>query len=129
MDRVTAIERKAQTILIVEDEEFLRSAVSKALRRMGNTVLEAYDGNGAIQLIQDYADSIDVIFLDITLPGTPSRDVLDEAIEKRPGALLIITSAYPLKVAEETFSGVRIQHFLRKPYRLAELSAIIHPCL
>lgn len=94
---------------------------------MGNTVLEAYDGNGAVHLIQTYADDINVIFLDITLPGTPSRQVLEEAIDKRPDALLIITSAYPQRVAEETFAGVRIEHFLRKPYRLAELSALINP--
>ena len=123
----TSIDRQPQTILIVEDEELLRSAVSKALRRMGKTVLEAYDGNGAVHLIQSYIDDIDVIFLDITLPGTPSRQVVEEAIEKRPGALLIITSAYPQRVAEETFPGVRIEHFLRKPYRLAELSALLDP--
>lgn len=114
-----------QTILVIEDEEFLRSAVSKALQRTGNTVLEAYDGTTAIHLIETYADDIHVIFLDITLPGAPSRQVIEEAIRKRPKALLIITSAYPQKMAEELFSGMRIKHFLRKPYRLAELSALI----
>ena len=116
----------AQTILVIEDEEFLRAAVSKALQRTGKTVLEADDGTTAIRLIETYAQHIDVIFLDITLPGTQSRKVIEEAIEKRPDALVILTSAYPQKIAEELFSGLEIKHFLRKPYRLAELSALIN---
>ena len=57
------------TILVVEDEEVLRGAVSKALRKRGYSVLDAGDGSAAIDLFHAHKDEIDAILLDVTLPG------------------------------------------------------------
>jgi PleD family two-component response regulator len=56
------------TILVVEDEEVLERAVSKALRKSGFSVLEATDGSAAIDLVHKHKDEIDVILLDLMLP-------------------------------------------------------------
>ncbi len=64
------------TILLVEDEELLRSAISTMLRHNYYSVLEAGDGTIAVELLRQCPDKIDLVLLDATLPGLSSRDVL-----------------------------------------------------
>lgn len=116
-----------KTVLIVEDEELLRSAVSNALRKMGHAVLEAADGTMALEIIRTHPGEIDAILLDLTLPGASSGQVLTEAGLRRPGAMLIVTSAHSSQTAQSALPGHRIAHFLRKPYRVSELVALIAP--
>jgi CheY-like chemotaxis protein len=108
------------TMLLVEDEEVLRLAVSKALRKRGFSVLEACDGSEAMDLIRARADDIDVVLLDVTLPGISTREILEEAARIRPGLKVILTSAYG-KETISSFLGLRVERFIRKPFQLAEL--------
>ena len=81
------------TILIVEDEAFLRQAVSKIIRKAGLSAIEAADGSAALDVIR--ADRhIDVLLLDISLPGASSREVFEEASRLGPDMKVIVTSAY-----------------------------------
>src|SRR6202040_2747777 len=82
------------TILVVEDEEVLRVAVSKALRKRGFSVIEASDGSAGMDLIRKHKEDIDVILLDVTLPGRSSREIFDEVRRLRPNLKVILTSAY-----------------------------------
>ncbi len=61
------------TILVVEDEEVLRLAVSNALRNRGYSVFNAGDGTAAIELFLAHKDEINEILLDVTIPGKSSR--------------------------------------------------------
>jgi len=108
------------TMLLVEDEEVLRLAVSKALRKRGFSVLEACDGSEAMDLIRARANDIDVVLLDVTLPGISTREILEEAARIRPGLKVILTSAYG-KETVSSFLGLRVERFIRKPFQLAEL--------
>ena len=109
------------TILVVEDEEVLRLAVSKALRKRGFSVLEACDGSTAMDLIRTHASDIDVIVLDVTLPGMSSREILEETGRIRPELKVILTSAYGEETVSALFPGLRVERFIRKPFQLAEL--------
>jgi CheY-like chemotaxis protein/two-component sensor histidine kinase len=109
------------TILVVEDEEVLRLAVSKALRKRGLSVIEASDGSAAMDVVRSQTDDLDVILLDATLPGRSSREVLEEAQRRRPGVKVIVTSAYGKDIVEASFRGLRVEHFLRKPFQLDDV--------
>ena len=109
------------TILVVEDEEVLRLAVSKGLRKRGFSVLEACDGSAAMYLIRARAYDIDVVLLDVTLPGISSREILEEAARIRPQLRVILTSAYGEEIVSASFPGLRVERFIRKPFQLAEL--------
>jgi CheY-like chemotaxis protein len=74
----------AGTILVVEDEDLLRLAVSKALTKRGFSVLEACDGSAGMELIRAHKNDIDVVLLDVTLPGLSSREIFEEARRIRP---------------------------------------------
>ena len=112
------------TILIVEDEEALRRPSSKILRKAGYTVIEAGDGNTALELIRARQKRISVLLLDITLPGASSREVLEEASRLRPDMKVIVTSAYSAAAAAASL-GASVERFIRKPYRLNDLVALI----
>jgi len=111
------------TVLLVEDEDPLRQAVSKMLRKTGMTVIEAANGSAAIDAIRAEQE-IDVLILDITIPGASSRDVFAEAKLLRPETRMIVLSAYPKDVAVASLQAP-VEHFLRKPYPVSELVELI----
>jgi DNA-binding response OmpR family regulator len=114
-----------ETVLIVEDDDLLRLAASKALAKRGFSVIEAADGMEAITLIGTHPAHIDAVLLDMTVPGIPSRIVLEEAQRMRPGVRIIVTSAHTREKAGEVFPELRIDHFIRKPYHIADLANIL----
>jgi CheY-like chemotaxis protein len=111
----------ARTILVVEDEETLRVAISKALRQRGLSVIEASDGSVAMDLVRAQVDDLDVILLDATLPGRSSREILEEAHRTRPDLKVIVTSAYGKDTVDASFRGLRIERFIQKPFRLDDI--------
>jgi PAS domain S-box-containing protein len=115
----------ARIVLVVEDEEPLRLAVAKMLRRNGVSVMEAEDGTAALGRLREHGDQIGLVLLDITLPGAPSREVFAEARRRRPDMKVILTSAYGQKTVDETFQGMEIDAFIRKPYQLGELVSLV----
>jgi len=123
-----ALASQEATILVVDDEDLLRHAVSKMLRKKGLLVIEARDGFGALDVIRAQKGHIDVLLLDVTLPGAPSREVYQEAKRLRPDMSVIITSAKPEEMAAASLSA-SIERFLRKPFRLGDLLGTIREVL
>ena len=119
---------KEATILVVEDEDLLREAILKSLRKVGFMVLEASNGSAALDLIRTFKDPIEMLLLDITLPGTSSRQVFEEAKRLRPFMRVIVSSAYSEETAVTWLMG-RFQRFIRKPYRLDLLTESIREVL
>jgi len=116
------------TILVVEDEGPLRLAASKMLRKRGLSVIEASDGSAALDLIRAHKDHIDVLLLDITLPGASSREVFEEAKRLRPDMAVIVTSAYSKEMAAASLAG-RVERFIRKPFMLGDLIDVIREAI
>jgi PAS domain S-box-containing protein len=116
---------KAIAVLIVEDEDALRQAVSMVLGKRGFHVIEAPDGSVALNVLRLRATPLDVLFLDITIPGASAREVLLEARRIRPELQVIVTSAYPEEMAG-SFLESTIEHFMRKPYEIDDLVRLIH---
>jgi two-component system, cell cycle sensor histidine kinase and response regulator CckA len=121
--------RSVGTVLVVEDEEVLRLAVSKALRNRGFAVMEAQDGSVAIGLMRVHSDDIDVMLLDFTLPGTSSREVFEESQRLRPNMKVVLSSAYDRKTVAASFLGLRVTQFIRKPFQLDDLAGTLREAL
>jgi CheY-like chemotaxis protein len=117
----------AATALVVEDEDFLRCAAAKMLRQSGLSVLEAADGTAAIMAIRGDS-AIDVLLLDVTLPGASSREVLAEAKRLRPTMQVIVASAYGEEFAASSLQA-DVERFIRKPYSLRDLLRLIRQTL
>ena len=116
-------------VLIVEGEEVLRQAVAKTLRKNGFEVFEAADGSSAIDVLRADGDNIDVMLLDMTIPGAPSQEVIAEVVNARPNIKVVLTSAYDQKTIAGALSAPQIQNFIRKPFQLGDLLKILRSAL
>jgi CheY-like chemotaxis protein/two-component sensor histidine kinase len=117
------------TVLVVEDEEILRRAAAKALRTMGFAVLEASNGSAAVDVLRASGNRVDVILLDMTIPGPPIDEIVAEYARVRPDAKVILTSAYSEEMARATLSVPQVRGFIRKPFHLADVARKIRSTL
>jgi PAS domain S-box-containing protein len=119
------IENAGETVLVVEDEQDLRLAVSKMLRKRGFSVIEASDGHAGVDLFRANSGTVDVVLLDLTLPGRTGREVLEEMRRIRPDVNVIVTTAYSQETALQTIGGKQSWRYLRKPYRIVEVENLL----
>jgi PAS domain S-box-containing protein len=117
------------TVLVVEDEDDLRQPIVKMLRKSGFEVLEAADGTSAIDVLRANGTGIDIVLLDMTLPGASSREVVETAASVRPNIKVILTSAYSQEMIEGSMPAPQIRSFIRKPFQLGELLKILRSSL
>jgi PAS domain S-box-containing protein len=108
------------TVLVVEDEDPLRQAVVKMLCKAGFVVFEAADGASAIARLRADEDEIDVMLLDLTIPGASHHQVVAEAAKAKPNIGVILTSAYGQEMIGE-MSPLQIRGFIRKPFQFVDL--------
>ena len=113
------------TVLVVEDEEELRTAVSKMLRKRDFRVVEAPDGRAGVDLFRANQRQFDVVLLDLTLPGMTGREVLEELRRLRPDLKVIITTAYSQDTAVKALGGQQSWFYIRKPYRAVEIEDLL----
>jgi PAS domain S-box-containing protein len=123
-----ALRTRSLPILIVEDEDTLRFSVSRMLLRRGFSVLEAADGDRALDLIDDERIDMAVVLLDLTLPGKSSLEVLKELQRVRPDVKVILTSAY-VADSGNCLRSLRYDSFIRKPYQVSELISVVRRVL
>lgn len=114
-------QRTSGTVLVVEDEQGLRLSIAKMLRREGLTVIDVGDGTEAVNQLRDRETKIDVVLLDMTIPGAPSSAVAAEAGRLRPGTRLLLTSAYSREMVGPLADSELVKGFIRKPFQLREL--------
>ena len=77
-----------------------------------------------------FKDDLDLILLDVTLPGgVSSREVVEEAQRTRAGLKIILTSAYGKEDIAPAFAGIGIGHFIRKPFVIADLMGLVQSVL
>ncbi|MFZ0593721.1 MAG: response regulator [Bryobacteraceae bacterium] len=113
-----------QTVLLIEDEDTLRLAVSKSLAKIGFSVLTAANGVEAVNLFRSRADDVGAILLDLTLPGLSGPEVFREVRRIKPHVKVVLTSAYDWDraAAEFAIGTEHVSGFIRKPYRIGELA-------
>ncbi len=116
---------RVRAVLLVDDEDLLRAAVERALRREGFSVMTARDGFAAVELFARHSENIDVVVLDLSLPYLSGRDVCEKMRDLKSDVQVLFTSGHD-SVATRTPQGHPPdeqfkERFLRKPYRLGDL--------
>lgn len=110
-----------ETVLIVEDDEDLCRFDVSFLEQFGYRVLTAADGELALEKFAGQKDKIDIVILDVVLPGISGKEVHDRILEMRPGAKVIFTSGYTPDVIERKGLSVEECQFIEKPRSPLEL--------
>jgi two-component system cell cycle sensor histidine kinase/response regulator CckA len=114
-----------RTVLFIDDEDLLRSSVAKLLRKKGFDVIEAEDGPAAIAAFAADPAGIDLVLLDVTLPGMSGSEVFDELFRMRRDVKVILCTAYSKETAMSEFGERIIRGFIRKPYRVDDLVKVL----
>lgn len=114
--------RGDETVLLVEDEEMVRNLASEALSMLGYNVLQAGDGEQALELCRTYPGNIELLVTDVVLPQMDGRTLYDALSRLRSDMRVLYVSGYA-----ETFivqHGVLSKgvHFLHKPFTLDRLA-------
>jgi two-component system cell cycle sensor histidine kinase/response regulator CckA len=109
------------TLMVVEDEDLLRQAVVKMLRKVGFDIVEAASGSTTIEFLRARGRRIDLILLDATIPGASSEDVVNVAAKEWPDARVIMTSAYSQELIAGMKRAPQIHDFIRKPFEFGDL--------
>jgi PAS domain S-box-containing protein len=114
--------RGTETVLVVEDDPFVRSYSISRLESLGYSVIAAVDGNDGLQKLR--ADtSIDILFTDIVMPGGINGwELADLARQLRPGLPVLLTSGYALETLVKHGRLRAGAVVLTKPYRKADLA-------
>jgi PAS domain S-box-containing protein len=118
-----------ETILVVEDDDDVRTYSVEILRELGYRVIEAHDGPSALRLLQRQA-RVDLLFTDVVLPsGMTGAQLADQAREARPGLKVLFTTGYARNAIihqGRLDKGVRL---ITKPFAAGDLAAKVRDIL
>lgn len=111
-----------ETILVVDDDPGLRNLARSGLRQRGYDVVLAEDGYRALELLRDDARAVDLVVLDLAMPGLPGERVLETLRRLRPDLPVIISSGYSSVESQTSWVAAGASAFVAKPYRIQDLA-------
>ena len=116
------------TILVIDDEESVRSYLETALTGAGYTVLAAASGSIAVQLCAQFEGPIHLIIADVVLRSISGPDVVKYVLTMRPDTKALFMSGHPREVLIEQGLSEEMP-FLAKPFAFKELEGRIQELL
>jgi two-component system, cell cycle sensor histidine kinase and response regulator CckA len=113
------------TVLVVDDEALLRRAAKQIIEHFGYEALEAEDGRSAIAIFRERARGIDVVLLDMTMPGLTGEETFQELLRIRPDVRVVLSSGFNEMEATRRFGAEQLAGFLQKPYTAEQLAQML----
>jgi DNA-binding NtrC family response regulator len=104
------------TVLIVENEPFVLNAMEEILATVGFKLICAYDGTLGIAAYKERSAEIDLVILDMNLPGVAGPEVYQAMQGVNPHVKVIISSGYDERDVMERFGNQRPTSILKKPF-------------
>jgi two-component system NtrC family sensor kinase len=126
---VTSVTGGTETVLIAEDEASILSVVSYVLKQFGYQVIEAVDGEEAVEKFRENADAISLVIMDTIMPRKNGRAAFEAISKIRPGVLTLFVSGYPADFIEQRRLLPEGTAFLPKPVSPIDLLRSIRQLL
>ena len=117
-----------ETILLVDDEEMIRTLGQNILESYGYRVLLAADGAKAVDIYRRESQRIDLVILDLTMPGLSGREAYEQLLHINPNVRVVFASGYAAE-AMASWRSDRVGGFVRKPYLPEELARAVRASL
>jgi len=117
------------TILMIDDEEMILDVGAAMLGKLGYEVLTARCGEEAVALYREKGSEIDLVILDMIMPGERGGEVYKRLQQCDPDVLVLLSSGYSLNEEAKSLLARGIKGFIQKPYTLASLSTRIREVL
>jgi CheY-like chemotaxis protein len=105
-----------ETILLVEDEEALRTLIREVLQSYGYTVLEARDGEDGLWMARQHAGIIHPLLTDVVMPRMGGRELAEQLSQQRPNLRILFTSGNTTDVAVQRAEFGSGAAFVHKPF-------------
>ncbi len=122
--------RGRETILLVDDEKSILHVVGEMIRRLGYHLMTAESGEEAVELCRRKSADIDLVIMDMIMPGLGGGAAIDAIRAENPSARIILSSGYGMKgEARKIMDRAAAITFMQKPFELAELSQKIRAVL
>jgi len=119
------LDASRETILVVEDNDMVRTYVTAQLESLGYKVLEAENGPAGLTKLES-ARHIDLLFTDVIMPGGMNgRELAERAVERRPHLKVLFTSGYDESAITTDGRLAAGMYLLKKPYQRKELASKI----
>ena len=124
-----AIRRGHETVLLVDDERMILDVTREMLEGLGYRVLVAQSGAEAMEIYRADHEKIDLVILDMIMPGMGGGEILDRMKAVHADCRVILSSGYSINGEARTILARGARLFLQKPFRLDDLSQKIREAL
>ena len=118
-----------ETILLVDDEYSVADVAAAALKAVGYQVEYAHNGETALEMISGQADEIDLVILDLGMPGIGGRRTLEGIKQRQPDLPVIIASGYSALEEADKAKVLGAEVYIQKPFRLAGMLEVVRKIL
>jgi PAS domain S-box-containing protein len=119
----------SETILLVEDEPFLREVTRIQLEKLGYQVLEAADAEQALRLFDDHGGEVSLLLTDVIMPGMDGHALGDHLRHRKPGLRILYMSGYTDDETLREHVSESIQAILIKPFPFETLATRVREIL
>ncbi|MGA3237909.1 MAG: response regulator [Bryobacteraceae bacterium] len=119
----------AGTVLIVDDEEIVRTTARHTLLRYGYQSVSAQDGEAALKAYRDFQGKVALVLLDLTMPVMSGEETLRQLQLMDPHVKVLLTSGYNEVEAVQRFAGKGLAGFIQKPFTAAALAGKVKEAL
>lgn len=110
-----------ETLLVVDDEPFLRDLAKDMLSKNGYTILTAGSGEDGLSIYADHKSAIAVIILDLIMPGMGGKQCMAEILKLDPAAKILISSGYTMDDPRRDATLSKARGYIPKPYNFREM--------
>lgn len=118
-----------ETILLVDDESAIVEVCGEILSTLGYTVLQARNGKDALKIFEANRGGIDLVILDMIMPGLSGGETFDALRRIDPQVKVILSSGYIVSDKAKKIMDKGCQAFIQKPFRLEDLSLKVREVL
>jgi PAS domain S-box-containing protein len=118
-----------ETILVVEDDESLRTMAADVLASAGYTVLKARHGEEALQMLARHGEPVHLVFTDMVMPGMGGLELAKEIGKTHPQIRVLFTSGFASDPTAGRVAPEELTHFICKPYSVGQLARKVREVL
>jgi CheY-like chemotaxis protein len=119
-----------ETILLVDDEKSIMDVVGEMIKGLGYRLMTAENGENAVDVYRANPGRIDLVIMDMIMPGLGGGAAIDAIRAENPDARIILCSGYSLNgEAQDILKRGGVISFMQKPFELADLSQKIRGVL
>lgn len=118
---VTGIVESTQSILLVDDEEYVRDVGTRILERAGYTVITAANGREAVDIYAREQSAIALVILDLIMPQMGGEKCLEELLRINPRVKVIVSTGHLLDGRQRSQLGALAKGFVSKPYQVRQM--------